>query len=256
MTGNEKTELDHWEAAWAARPRLRFPTGLDIGTMNVLRLLRRHLRPGVRFVEVGCAPGKVLSWAGREVGAAVCGIDYSPTGAETARWLCSGLGIEADIRCEDATRTTFPGQSFDVVFSNGLIEHFEDPADMIDAHLRLLAPGGTALIAIPNYSGLYRALQQFCDPGNLAIHNLRIMSEPALAAVVRRQPGFHARTYRYGRLSPWLISLQRRFGLPGKAVAWGLNFVAHLQPVEIAALSPLIVLEVRRDGVPRAPAAS
>lgn len=247
MNGNEKTELDHWESAWAARPRMRFPSGLDIGTMNVLRLLRRYLRPGVRFVEVGCAPGKILSWVSREVGAPVCGIDYSPTGTETARWLCSGLGVAADIRCEDAMRSTFPAESFDVVFSNGLIEHFEDPADMVDAHLRLLAPGGTAVIAIPNYSGLYRALQQRCDPANLAIHNLRIMSEGALAAVVRPRPGLSVRTFRHGRFSPWLISLQRRLGLPGKLLSWGLNFLAHLQPVEYARLGPLIVLEVRRD---------
>src|SRR5262245_15160739 len=36
---NEKTQLDHWESAWAARPRMTFPTGLDTGTRNVMRLL-------------------------------------------------------------------------------------------------------------------------------------------------------------------------------------------------------------------------
>ena len=246
MNGNEKTELDHWESAWAARPRRTFPTGLDIGTMNVLRLLKRYVRPGIRYVEVGCAPGKILAWVGRETGVPVCGIDYSPTGAETARWLCGGLGIEADIRCEDATQSSFAAGSFDLVFSCGLIEHFEDPADMVDAHLRLVAPGGTAVIAIPNYSGIYVALQRWCDPANLAIHNLRIMNEAALAAVARPRPDMTVRSFRSGRFSPWLVSLPQKLGKPGLLLSWGLNFAAHLQPVECPKLGPLVVLEVRR----------
>lgn len=247
MTGNEKTELKHWESAWSGRPRLSFPTGLDIGTQNVLRLLRRYVRPGMRYVEIGCAPGKIMSWVGRKAGVPVSGIDYSPTGAETARWLCSGLGINADIRCEDAMKTTFQDGTFDLVFSCGLIEHFEDPSEMIEAHIRLLAPGGTALIAIPNYSGIYLRLQGWCDLENLNIHNLRIMNEDSLNSLAPRQPDVKSRSFRYGRFSPWLISLPTKLGAFGKFVSWGLNFVAYLQFFEIKSLCPLVVLEVRRS---------
>lgn len=247
MSGNEKTDLRHWESAWAARPRRRFPSGIDVGTGNVLRLLRAYVRPGMRYVEIGCAPGKILSWVGREVGTPVCGVDYSPTGAETARWLCSGLGIDADIRCEDATQTSFPPRSFDLVFSCGLIEHFEDPAPMVAAHVALLAPGGVALIAVPNYSGIYLRLQAWCDPKNLEIHNLHIMSEASMKAVAPALPDLVASSFRCGRFSPWLISLTAKLGAPGKLLSWALNFVAYLLPLHIAGLCPLVVLEVRRQ---------
>lgn len=253
MHSNEKTDLQHWESAWAVRPRLSFPTGLDIGTNNVLRLLRCYVRPGMRYVEIGCAPGKILSWVGREADALVCGIDYSPTGAETARWLCNGLGIRADIRCEDATNTTFKEKSFDLVFSCGLIEHFENPSEMIEAHVRLVAPGGTALIAIPNYSGIYLRLQGLCDPENLKIHNLRIMSEASMKALAPKLSDAKARSFRYGRFSPWLISLPAKFGALGKLVAWGLNFIAQLQFFEIKSVSSLVVLEVQRDRISPSP---
>lgn len=246
MSRNEKTELGHWETAWAARPRLSFPSGIDVGTRNVLRLLKGYLRPGIRYAEIGCAPGKILSWVGREVGAPVCGVDYSPTGAETARWLCGGLGINADIRCEDVTQTSFPAHSFDLVFSCGLIEHFEDPSPMVAAHVTLLAPGGVALIAVPNYSGIYLRLQAWCDPKNLEIHNLRIMSEAPMQALAPQLPDVHTRSFRYGRFSPWLISLTAKLGATGKLLSWALNFVAGLQPMDIGALCPLVVLEVRR----------
>lgn len=247
MSENEKTDLAHWESAWAARPRMTFPSGIDIGTRNVLRLLRRYLRPGMRYVEIGCAPGKILAWVARELDTSVCGIDYSPTGAATARWLCSGLGVQADIRCEDAMNSTFEGGAFDLAFSCGLIEHFDDPAPMVAAHVRLLAPGGTALIAVPNYSGIYRQLQSWCDPHNLAIHNLGIMNEQAMRALAPTRGDLHTKSYRFGRASPWLISLPAKLGRAGNAISWGLNFAAHLQPVTIKGLCPLVVLEVQRE---------
>ena len=213
----------------------------------MLRLLRLYLRPGMRYVEIGCAPGKILSWVARELRTPVCGIDYSPTGVETAKWLCNGLSVEADIRCEDAMVSSFQEGVFDLVFSCGLIEHFEDPAPMVAAHVKLLAPGGTALIAIPNYSGMYRKMQAWCDQDNLAIHNLNIMNEKSMLALASTLPDLTAQAFRFGSVSPWLISLSAKLGRAGKVLSWGLNFAAYLQPFDIKALCPLVVLEVRRS---------
>lgn len=246
MSQNEKTELNHWESAWSARPRMSFPSGIDIGTKNVLRLLKAYTSPGINYVEIGCAPGKILSWVGREIEAPVSGIDYSPTGVEHSRWLCNGLGIEADIRCEDALSTSFEKASFDLVFSCGLIEHFDDPAPMIAAHVDLVKPGGTALIAIPNYSGLYLKLQQWCDPKNLDIHNLEIMNESSMYEMAPKEPDLTVRAFSSGRFSPWLISLPLKMGLLGTLISWGVNFLSFLQPTEIKYLCPLIVLEIKR----------
>jgi SAM-dependent methyltransferase len=200
----------------------------------------------MRYVEVGCAPGKILSWVAREIQTPVCGIDYSPTGVDNTRWLCSGLGVQADIRCEDAMNSSFEAGAFDLVFSCGLIEHFEDPVPMVAAHVRLLAPGGTALIAVPNYSGMYLKLQSWCDAENLAIHNLGIMSEQGMRALAPTSSDLASRAFRFGRFSPWLISLPAKLGRAGTLISWALNFAAYLQPVDIKGLSPLVVLEVKR----------
>jgi 2-polyprenyl-3-methyl-5-hydroxy-6-metoxy-1,4-benzoquinol methylase len=220
MSKNEITELEHWESAWAMRPRLRFPSGVDVGTRNVLRLLRRHLKPGMRYIELGCAPGKILSWVSREIKVPVSGIDYSPTGVETAMWLCDGLGIKADIRCEDAMDSSFKEGAFDLVFSCGLIEHFEDPTPMVAAHVKLLAPNGKALIAVPNYSGIYLKLQTWCDAENLKIHNLDIMNENSIRQLVPPSPTLSVNAFRYGKFSPSLISLSSRMlaGSPSESV--------------------------------------
>ena len=51
--------------------------------------------------------------------------------------------IEADVRDLNIK------EKFDVVHSNGLIEHFEDPGKIIDQHLRITKKNGYTIIAVP-----------------------------------------------------------------------------------------------------------
>lgn len=241
-----KTTIEHWDTAWAQRPRPRLPTGLEVGTKNTQEVLRHRIRPGTKILEIGCAPGKMLSWVAKGLGADVSGVDYSPQGVEVTRWMLGEMGIDGDIRQEDVFETSFAPGSFDVVYSNGVIEHFEDPRELVAIHVRLLRPGGTAIILIPNYGGIYGRLQSHFDPENLAIHNLAIMSEEALRDLAPRSGGDHVAVYRTGLPSPWIVSWQRRWGAVGRLFSWALNVVPLMLPVRIPSLCPLLVLEIRR----------
>src|SRR5258708_4537803 len=58
-----------------------------------------------------------------------------------------------------------PSQPADVVFSVGLIEHF-DPSGteaMIRAHFKSLRPGGCAIISFPTPTWLYRGARKFTE---------------------------------------------------------------------------------------------
>jgi 2-polyprenyl-3-methyl-5-hydroxy-6-metoxy-1,4-benzoquinol methylase len=242
-----KTTRSHWDDAWAAPPRWKLPSPLYVTTLNMQRLLRPHVRPGMRVLELGCAPGKILAWVAAALGGRVSGLDYSERGITWSRTLFEALKIQADLRSEDVFRTTFPAGTFDVVYSSGLIEHFEDPRAIVRTHVELTRPGGKAIIAIPDYGGVYGRLQRWCDPENLAIHNLEIMSLSALARLVPEGLSGDVRVYRAGRLSPWQLSLGRRLpSFLGPAVNHLLNGVGLLQPVDIAPICPLLILEVTR----------
>jgi SAM-dependent methyltransferase len=41
------------------------------------------------------------------------------------------------------------GRQFDLVYSVGLLEHFPDKTDILDAHIRLTKPGGLLLVYVP-----------------------------------------------------------------------------------------------------------
>ena len=225
---------------------MRLPSGILVGTRNIQRLLKSHIKPGMQVLEIGCAPGKILAWVAKILRAEVSGIDFSSQGIENARCLFHHLGIAGNLRCEDIFETSFAEGSFDCVFSCGLIEHFNDPRKLIELHVKLLKSGGKALILIPNYAGIYVKLQRYFDSKVLALHNLEIMNPTSLMALAPNQLVTNVRAYVFGR--PMAIftlgkKVPKRLARP---LTLFLNVIGHLHPCDIKALCPLIVLEMTR----------
>lgn len=246
-TDGRKTEREYWDHVHSSAIRMRLPSPLRVGTRNLQRLLRRFVRPGDRVLEIGFAPGKHLAWLAARLGAEVSGLDYSEDGIAQARQLFEGLGLRGDLRCENLFANGLAPASFDLVYSVGVIEHFDDPRPAVRQHLRLVKPGGTALLLVPNFRGIYGRLEAIFDPAHLAMHNLDIMSVPALKALIDPDARVTATAFPFGRFVSSLVSWEKR--LPRAAVSSihaASNGVGLLQPVDIAPLCPWLVLDARR----------
>ena len=242
-----KTSPEYWNEVHRTPLREGLPSRLLVPTRNTIRLLRPHVSGGSRVLEIGFAPGKILLWLAARGGAAVSGLDYSAPGVDAAGRLFASCGVRADVRCEDLFATTFPEGAFDLVYSLGVVEHFADPRDAIRRHVRLARPGGTAIVAIPNYGGAYGRLQRALDPQNLALHNLEIMSGRALLAAAPDDLLSGARAYPFGRAHAALVSVGKRMpALVAKGIAWTANGLGLLQPADWPPLCPMLVLEMRR----------
>ncbi len=226
---------------------MRLPSPLNLGTFNAKRLLRRHVRVGMRFLEIGCAPGKMLAWVAKILGAEVAGIDSSERGMAHTRQLFKAVGIHADLRQEDLRSHTFEHGSFDVVYSSGFIEHFEDPRPIVRTHVELTRPEGTTLISIPNFRGWWGLPTKWLDPEMLCMHNLDIMTLDRLEALAPSNLAADVRAYRGGRFSiSHVVPVRRIPSLVSQTLMHAGAFVGFLQPFEIAALAPSLVLEVTR----------
>lgn len=101
-----------------------------------------------RVLDVGCGAGDNAMIIRRDnPGCMVEGITYSRTEADIAgRHMerCWGFDIERDFPAEFADR------SFDTMLFSHVLEHMREPADVLARFVRLLAPGGAVLIAVPN----------------------------------------------------------------------------------------------------------
>jgi SAM-dependent methyltransferase len=230
---SEKISRAYWESTHT-QPRWRLPSKLNVGVGNVLRLLRSHVQPGMRVLEIGC------------------GLDYSEPGIANSRELFQRLGLEAEFRCEDLHQSTFPERSFDVVYSLGVVEHFRNPNPAIQRHLTMAKPGGVVLITVPNYGGLYGRIQRYFDPENLGIHNLDIMSPAELRRLAPAEMLEDVKACRSGRLSPWIINFEKKWSAPvARVVSLTLNVLGLLQPFEIGPLCPFLILKMtKRTTIP------
>jgi len=136
--------------------------------------------PGSSVVEIGSAPGEHLARLSETFGLDPYGIEYSAGGVDVNRTLFASRGLDPrnviamDFFSDECLESH--KERFDMVVSRGFIEHFQDPASVVERHLALLKPGGLLVITIPNLRGVNYALTRLFHAELLPMHNLKIMS--------------------------------------------------------------------------------
>jgi SAM-dependent methyltransferase len=116
---------------------------------------------GEIVVDIGCSWGRWSAAAAR-AGYRPIGVDVHVDALAAAGRVTRKLGLEADFVCADADRLPFRSKSVDIIFSYSVLQHLERAVVkrfFADA-ARVLKPGGTCLIQLPNRFGLLSLLQQ------------------------------------------------------------------------------------------------
>jgi len=114
---------------------------------------RRVVAPEERFarvLELGAGTGFLsinLALAGCLDGAAITVTDISPGMLEVCVENGRRHGVTLAARAGDAEALPFPDESFDLVIGHAFLHHMPDPARTIEEAFRVLAPGGTLVIA-------------------------------------------------------------------------------------------------------------
>lgn len=102
---------------------------------------------GKRVLEIGVGLGADHQRFA-EAGAALSGIDLTERAIEHTRKRFQTLGLKSQLAVGDAESLPFPADSFDVVYSWGVLHHSPDTPRAISEVHRVLAPGGVARIMI------------------------------------------------------------------------------------------------------------
>jgi ubiquinone/menaquinone biosynthesis C-methylase UbiE len=100
-----------------------------------------------RLLEVGCGMGTDLLQFARG-GARCVGIDLTPRSIEITRHRFELYGTDSDFMISDGERLPFRDESFDVVYSNGVLHHTPDTGGAIREVRRVLRPGGVAKVML------------------------------------------------------------------------------------------------------------
>ena len=94
----------------------------------------------------------------------------------------------------DAARLPFASESFAAVISNHSLEHFVELDAVLREIGRVMAPGGSLYVAVPDAGTFSDRVYRWLGRGGGHVNPFR--SAPALAAVIEEQTGLSCRGYR------------------------------------------------------------
>jgi ubiquinone/menaquinone biosynthesis C-methylase UbiE len=127
---------------------------------------------GARLLEIGCGMGTDLLQFARG-GAHCTGLDMTSRSIEISRLHFDLYEMRADFVLGDAETLPFADESFDVVYSNGVLHHTPGTAAAIREAHRVLRPGGIAKVMLYHRRSLYYWSEIILHRGLLRGHFLR-----------------------------------------------------------------------------------
>ncbi|MGB0175941.1 MAG: SAM-dependent methyltransferase, partial [Owenweeksia sp.] len=152
------TTQNHYEKWWGLRKHHSLHYGIwDKTTRNFGEALENTNRQlmqaaGIRetdsVLDAGCGVGGAALFVNRMSGAEVTGISLSNNQVEQANNNAAQLGVNESVQFKvmDFTGTSFPDESFDVVWACESVCHAAEKADFINESYRLLRKGGRLVL--------------------------------------------------------------------------------------------------------------
>ncbi|HMA33862.1 MAG TPA: class I SAM-dependent methyltransferase [Chloroflexia bacterium] len=101
-----------------------------------------------RVLDIGCGRGLLLHQL-RKRGWEVAGTELSEDSARYARDV-----LQIDVKTANIHDLDYPAEEFDTVILWHVLEHITDPAGLLREVTRILRPGGTLLVAVPNFASV------------------------------------------------------------------------------------------------------
>ncbi|MBI5530079.1 MAG: class I SAM-dependent methyltransferase [Candidatus Doudnabacteria bacterium] len=102
------------------------------------------------ILEAGCGLGQFVKFLS-DKGYSIKGIEINEDAVRAANKAFPNL----DIISGDVAKLPYPDAMFDGVLSLGVVEHFiEGPKEALKEMFRVMKPGGTALICVPDFNKL------------------------------------------------------------------------------------------------------
>jgi SAM-dependent methyltransferase len=161
VTASTTSRIDT-ERFWSAnQPGFRF-TDKQPGTPEFFTAVERHryeIEPHIPEIvqfkhwrdmdvlEVGCGIATDgINFA--RAGTRYTGVDQSQTALDLAQRRFDLEGLTGSFTQSQANSLPFPDESFDLVYSHGVIHHIDDTTGAVNEFMRVLRPGGTALVMV------------------------------------------------------------------------------------------------------------
>jgi len=156
-------DKDGWNTHWGSEEVVRRLSRINTAYPEVVRLLLDLTDENSQCLELGCGSGTYsieLVARGRKCLAT----DFSEKALELTKIKGKKLyGIEIPTQRIDIYDIPYPKDSFDLVFSDGVIEHLEIPRALKEMY-RVLKSSGWMIAKVPTGTLLYKLVYYLLSP--------------------------------------------------------------------------------------------
>ena len=155
------TDQEYWNQYWEDEPH-QMPDSIELNTnkyaQGLYSVFNRFLDTSrsLSVVEIGGAPGIFLTSLTRIHDDLKLGIiDYSDKGVAETKMLSDRFDTPIEVHQTDFYKSDLsPIPKYDVVYSLGVVEHYEDIELSVNRHLEVAKVGGLVIIGLPVFLGV------------------------------------------------------------------------------------------------------
>lgn len=156
----KEARLEHWDNFWEKKKEVK---EVYSNTDRVVRnLVKVTDVKGKRILEIGAGTGRD-SFPLVERGAIVYQLDYSMNSLKIMKKIADDEKMDVRIIGGDTFMLPFKDGSFDIIFHQGLLEHFrhEKATDLLKENIRVLKTGGLLCVDVPQRYHIYTVIKTF-----------------------------------------------------------------------------------------------
>jgi ubiquinone/menaquinone biosynthesis C-methylase UbiE len=169
VVNQPETDKEFWAAEWmsAGIEPPDAPTWPNDRDRMLMDFIRPYLPSSGKVAELGCGSARLLARIGLErPDLELVAIDYKPEAIKLAEMSARTFGVTIETFVDDVNHLKVADESFDMVLSGGLLEHFIDPKPVLREMIRSLKSGGTFYAAVVprKWFSLHRPLHQWLGP--------------------------------------------------------------------------------------------
>lgn len=202
---------------------------------------------GDSAIEIGGFPGTISIFFHKNYGLNVSILDYY-IDTSIVQNLEKRNGLTPNtIHCIEHDFFSYKSDvKYDLVYSIGFIEHFEDTGDVIKRHVDLMANNGNLMIVLPNFLGINGFIQKQFDRHNYDAHNLKSMDIDFLKETMTQLPVKDVYIDYTGKPMVWLEPDASRNCKFKRMAVKALSYLIKLIPIKGKFLSPYIIIRAKK----------